>query len=71
MSKLSLAQRVLLDRIDRHGLKLPVSDKPGKTLASLLRRGLVRETYTGPLPGNDYGGSLIYTLTAAGREALR
>lgn len=38
--KLSTAQRVLLDRIDRHGLKMPVSSVPSKTLTATGREEL-------------------------------
>lgn len=68
--RLSQAQMSMLEEINRRvsgELRLQNSNR---TLASLIRRGLVSERWQPPAFGNDYGGCLVYTLTEAGREKL-
>ena len=70
-ARLTQAQRAMLGTLKREGsLSLPLQHND-RSIKSLLKRGLISETYSGPLPGNDYGGTLDYTLTPAGREVAR
>lgn len=70
--RLSPTQRTVLWKIGLAGeYRIGVSDKSeSRTLEALKRRGLVAEAYQFPLPGNDYGGFLRYTLTAKGRKVV-
>lgn len=68
-SRVSEAQRAILSRIKYEGGYRCPHETP--TLKALLKKGLVERQFVPPQPGNDYGTTYRYTLTAAGREVVR
>ena len=67
--RLSEAQKAILLRIKHEGsYKYPTETK---TLDSMLKKGLITRAYQWPLPGNDYGGTWVYTMTPVGEAALK
>lgn len=68
-SRVSEAQRAILSRIKYEGEYRYPDETP--TLKALLKKGLVERQFVPPQPGNDYGTTYRYTLTAAGREVVR
>lgn len=69
VKRLSPRQRALLVDIQQSGER--TIWKADRTVNSLLKRGLIVSRWEPPQPGNDYGGSTIYSLTIAGERALK
>jgi len=68
-SRISEAQWAILTRIKYEG-EYRYPDET-KTLIALMKKGLIKQQFVPPSPGNDYGTTYRYTLTAAGREVVR
>lgn len=66
--RISEAQRAILSRIKYEGEYRYPKETP--TIKALLKKGLMSGRWQPPAPGNDYGGTMVYTLTQAGRAVL-